>query len=231
MDLTANLRVFSTESPKDQSSVLFYSSLAMCDIEDVIKAWLHIFADDITTWEVGTIGADMRLRMEKTVRELYAFLAFKGLCINLGKCHLMVLGKQYLDINSSVEIDIFYNDVKEENEIVLLGLTIDNKLSFEKHVIELTSKCNNNIRFLWRTAKDRSYHHRFLLTNALVVSHLNYCDTVFHRFLTDKLAKLLSSVQYRALRFICGTRQGQRVSLITLSDCVGWLPLFEHQRV
>ena len=152
----------------------------------------------------------MRLALEETARELFTYLAFKDMCINFAKCHLMLIGKQYLDIIPSTTIRIFHQDVHEEEDIKLLGLIIDNKLSFEKYIIGLAAKCNTNIQFLWRTAKDRSVPHRRLLTNALVLSHLNYCDSVYHSFLTDKLCGLLSSVQLKALRFVCCTRSGQR---------------------
>ncbi len=171
----------------------------------------------------------MRCELEETARKLYTYLAFKGLCINFGKCHLMVLGKPYLDTAQPAQIGIFHQGVVEEPELKLLGLVIDNKLSFETYVLQLAAKCNNNTKFLWRTAKDRSDHHRHLLANALVVSHLNYCDTVYHRFLSEKLSGILNSVQYRVLRFICGVRSGQRVSTRTLCDQVGWIPLHNHR--
>ena len=147
------------------------------------------------------------------------------------KCHIMILGKQYLNLKKSdlLKVKMFDDVITEENEIKLLGVLIDNKLSFEKHVIELAAKCNNNIQFLWRTAKDRSEKHRFLLGNALVVSHLNYCDTVYHRFISEKSRKTLSSVQYKLLRFIFCIKSRQRVSLDTLCKRIEWLPLNEHR--
>ncbi len=59
----------------------------------------------------------------------------------------MVLGKQYLDTAQPAQIGIFHQDVVEEPELKLLGLVIDNKLSFETYVLQLAAKCNNNIKF------------------------------------------------------------------------------------
>lgn len=206
--------------------------LALSDIEKVIKSCLHMFADDITSWISGTNWCEIKIKLKETLQELFTYLAFKGLRINMGKCHLMIMGKQYLNLNEPnkpLKIELYDATVSEEREIKLLGVTIDNKLSFEKHVIELTEKCNRNIQFLWRTAKDRNEKHRFMLGNALVVSHLNYCDTVYHRFLTEKLSKMLNSVQYKLLRFMFGINSGQRVSLDTLCKRIGWLPLNKHR--
>ena len=114
--------------------------LTICDIENVIKAYLHLFADDITTWVIGTKWTEMRLPLEETARELFTYLAFKGLCINFAKCHLMLIGKQYLDTIPSTTIRIFHQDVHKEEDIKLLGLIIDNKLSFEKYIKWTSSK-------------------------------------------------------------------------------------------
>ena len=114
--------------------------LTISDIENVIKACLHMFADDLTTWQTGNTWSDMRNRLEQTAQEFYGYLAFKGLCINMSKCHLMLLGKQFLDVSTTVKMSIFHHDVIEEPEIVLLGVKIDNRLSFENHISEIAAK-------------------------------------------------------------------------------------------
>ena len=199
--------------------------LALSDIEKSINAYLHMFADDITSWVYGNDWDIMQIKLTEILRELFTYLAYKGLKINMTKCHLMILGKQFLNEKSKLSIQLFDKCIEEENDLKLLGLTIDNKLTFEKHIIDLVSKCNSNIQFLWRTSKDRNLHHRKLLANALVMSHLTYCDTVYHSFLSVKLTNLLNSVQYKLLRFIFAIRQGQRVSLHTLCERIDWLPL------
>lgn len=205
--------------------------LALSDIEQAIKDFLHMFADDITNWIIGRDWSEMKLKLEKLLLNLFTYLAFKGLRINMDKCHLMILGKQYLNVKSvtPLSLELFHEKIEEENDIKLLGVTIDKKLSFEKHIFELVGKCNQNIQFLWRSAKDRSEQHRRLLANALVMSHLNYCDTVYHRFLSQNLSNLLNSVQYKMLRFIVGVKSGQRVSLDTLCSKLEWLQLDKHR--
>ena len=89
----------------------------------------------------------------------------------------------------------------------------------------MIKKCNNNIRFLWRTAKDLSFSNRKLLASALVGCHLNYCDTVYHLHISKELSNRLNSIQYKLLRFICGTRRQDRVSAASLRKKLDWTTL------
>ena len=208
--------------------------LTLSDIEMAIDEFLHMFADDITTWTQGQNWQIIKKQVERILKELFCYLAYKGLKINMTKCHLMVLGKQYLrDVksNQKLHIELFDDQIDDEPDITLLGIKIDNKLSFEDHVESVVKKCNDNIRFLWRTAKDRNKRHRNLLANAIVYSYLNYCDTVYHRFINGKLRKMLDGVHHRMLCFIYQVDRNQRISYITLCQRHKALPLDQIREV
>ena len=87
----------------------------------------------------------MKNRLEHFLKKLFSYLAFKGLQINMTKCHLMVLGQQYLTgvTPKTLYIDVFDARICAENSIKLLGLVIDNKLSFESR---LQTYCQNATR-------------------------------------------------------------------------------------
>ena len=59
---------------------------------------------------------------------------FNGLCNNFAKCHLMLLGKKYLDTAQLAQIGTFHRDVIEVPDLKLLGLVIANKLSFKSYI-------------------------------------------------------------------------------------------------
>ena len=64
--------------------------------------------------------------------------------INPGKFKYIVFGK-----HDNVE-DIVINDIiiKPESTVKILGLTIDNKLSFNSHIVTLCQKAGRQIRAL-----------------------------------------------------------------------------------
>ena len=148
------------------------------------------------------------------------------------KCHLLILGRQHLHRPpKDLFVDLFDHRIVAENSISLLGVKLDDKLSFNEHVTDLIRKCDRNIRFLWRTARDRSRHHRLLLANALVGSHLSYCDTVYHRHISVELSRKLDSIQYRVMRFIMDVKRDERISRNGLLADLSWIPLHKHRDV
>ena len=158
--------------------------LTLSDIESVVDEAMHLFADDITSWTESNEWPTLRQSIESIFVKMFSYLSFKGLKINMSKCHFMILGRKYLDntkFNEPLYIEVLDNRIYEEPELKLLGVTIDNSLSFNTHITNLISKANGLIRFIWRTAKDRSEEQRRLLASTIVMPHLQYCDIVYHR--------------------------------------------------
>lgn len=202
--------------------------IAIHDIERSIENELHAFADDCTTWVEGTTWKEIQTSLENACTTLKSYFAFKGLKINELKCQLMVLGKEFLRETSrdvQLSINVLNKKCTESNDMKLLGVHIDNELKFNKHISVVLSKCEANLSFLWRTARDRSFDHRKLLYNALILPHLNYCDTLYHSYISQRDSQRLDSFQYRALRFICGIKRGQFVTGSPLRNQVGWQKL------
>ena len=67
--------------------------------------------------------------------------------LNTDKRHLLVLGKS---VNQSVTINIGDNSIENRVEEKLLGVTIDNKLTFETHITKLCKKAGNKLFALSR---------------------------------------------------------------------------------
>ena len=61
--------------------------------------------------------------------------------LNAGKCHFMCLGKNK-ENETFIFKDTIMNNRKEEK---ILGVTIDNKLTFNNHIRELCKKASQKI--------------------------------------------------------------------------------------
>ena len=146
----------------------------------------------------------------------------------------MIVGRQHLDLKRPLEplhIDVFDQRILESTSIKLLGINIDNALTFSNHITSLIARCTSTIRFLWRTAKDRTFQQKKLLANALVMPHLQYCCVVYHRHITKHFTTRLNSVQYRLMRFITGAKRDERISSASLSTRLKWLPLDKYREM
>ena len=144
----------------------------------------------------------------------------------------MIIGREFIeDLPENPSVDVFDKTFQEKRELKLLGIFIDNKLTFENHVNKLVEKCTRNIRFLWRTSKNRTSHQKLLLGNALVMTHLNYCELVYHNFISRKLINLIESIQYKLMKFIVGVMPGQLISRETLHNHLNWTSLENKRKI
>ena len=89
--------------------------------------------------------------------------------------------------------------VWESNDVKLLGITLNNKLKFDKHVFNISSEGNRKLSALTRVAK--FFKKGLIAFKALTEAQFKYCLLVwmFHgRQIKDKINKL----HKRALRIV-----------------------------
>ena len=91
--------------------------------------------------------------------------------------------------------------VCESNDVKLLGITLDNKLKFDKHVSNICSKTNRKLRALTRVAKFLPLKKRRILFKACIESQFKYSPLVWMLHggqINDKINK----IHERALRIV-----------------------------
>ena len=121
--------------------------------------------------------------------------------VNPDKFKAIVLTKSRQD-TSGISISLRDHCVTSEESVSLLGITIDCRLSFDKHVSKLGKKAASRLSAL---KKLRPYignekTHR-ILVQAFVLSNFNYCPLVWYFTTTNQLQKI-KKTQQMALRFI-----------------------------
>ena len=102
---------------------------------------------------------------------------------------------------------LFWNSVK------LLGIEVDNKLSFDKHISTLCKKASNQLNAIGRIQKYVSFKEKEVFINSFVYSNFNYCPLVWH-FCSSKSMNKIEKIQERALRILHND---------LVSDCTGLL--------
>ena len=101
--------------------------------------------------------------------------------------------------NFSLQInDIVLNNV---DVVKLLGIKIDDKISFIPHVNEFCKKSNQKLRALRRVRNFLSDDQTKLLVNSYILSPFNYCPLVW-MFCGKGGSNLIDKCHYRALRAI-----------------------------
>ena len=92
-------------------------------------------------------------------------------------------------------------EIKSKESITLLGIEIDNKLKFEKHVSTICKKANNQLNAISRIGAVLGLNEKEILINSFVYSNFNYGPLIWH-FTTRKGIKNVEKVQERSLKFI-----------------------------
>ena len=120
---------------------------------------------------------------------------------------MLVKQKQCLSLLQSIEhnTSIEFNLNKQPLEIVtnekLLGVLVDQHLTWKYQVEKTIKKCNSMLYLLLRIKFFLDIHSRKLFYNAYILPHLDYCSTIWGNC-SDHLKNELIKIQKRAARII-----------------------------
>ena len=88
----------------------------------------------------------------------------------------MVLGRS---TRQSIIVNINNINIRESSSVTLLGLTIDNRLTFRDYVNILCRRANLKLHALRRIRKYLTTVKAKLLCNAFINSQFNYASTIW----------------------------------------------------
>ena len=86
-------------------------------------------------------------------------------------------------IQEKLQID--NNEIESEKSVTLLGITIDNQLSFDNHISKLCNNASIQLNDLFRRKKYISQKGLKVALNSFTYSNFNYFPLVWH-FSTNK---------------------------------------------
>lgn len=102
-----------------------------------------------------------------------------------------------------------------------LGLILDQKLRFKQHVSSCLQKAYNNLRQIFHNRHLFNYQSKVTLCNSLVLSKVDFCDSVYGPCLDSRDCNRIQKLQNACLRLIFGIKKYERISH-TLKE-VKWL--------
>ena len=142
-------------------------------------------------------------------------------------------------IKSPIHPPLYFNDieVKRENEHKHLGLILDTKLSFTKHINEKVATARKGIGLIKHLAAYLPIKSRDQIYKMHVRPHLDYCDIIFHvpvissdfdsSLTLNYQMNALERTQYQAALAVSGTWKGTNRNKIY--EELGWETL-DHRR-
>ena len=121
-------------------------------------------------------------------------------------------------------------EIPKSDDVKYLGVTVDSKLRWHKHISNITAKANSTLGFIRRNVLTTSEEIKSLAFKQLVRPVLEYASSAWDS-LTQTQETSLEAVQRRAARLVCGIRRSDRTTSVTgLVKRLGWDKLDERRR-
>ena len=107
-----------------------------------------LFADDITTYVVGTSVPKLSVSLNKALTEVHSWMTDNGLTLNVKKTECMVISTGLRAALSPLQL--FYNDVNidQVKSFKLLGVYINHHLKWSEHINDIVSKVSRQLRLM-----------------------------------------------------------------------------------
>ena len=172
------------------------------DIIDIFeKTDPNNFADDNTLSAFAKNLSTLIEKLEHDSDKAIKWFTDNHMIANPDKFKAIIIQKDRKD-TSGIKLKINNKEISSEREVTLLGVDIDNKLSFDPHISILCKKASNILNALKREskfilgAKDRT-----LMANTYILSNFNYCPLVWH-FCGPGSTHKIEQIHERTLRFV-----------------------------
>ena len=159
------------------------------------------FADDNTLASCAKFLKDVVFNLESECDVSIDWLNSNNMIANPSKFHAIFLSKDKNIITSEVPIRIKDKTIHSESTVKLIGITIDDKLKFDKHINKLCKRASGQLNQLFRLKRYVEHEERIICVNSFIFSNFNYCPLIWHFTSASSTAKI-EKIQERAIRFL-----------------------------
>ena len=159
------------------------------------------YADDNTAHAVNDDIIELLKTLERETFTVLNWFEFNEMKSNDSKCHLIVTSENKRNYTSRSFIHLRNAFLEDEDVVKLLGVYIDNDLSFDKHINGLIKKGNQKLHALMRISKYLSKDKLRLVMKTFIESQFNFCPLLWmchSRTINRKINRL----HERALRVV-----------------------------
>jgi len=145
------------------------------NVSQLVKCVLY--ADDTNMFYSNDSLEQLISVINKELSKFKKWMESNKLSLNFDKSKVMFFGKYQAESQKLVEIDGVH--IENVQEIKFLGVTIDNKLSWNAHVRNITTKVSKSLAIISRVKHILDYNALHTLYCALIQPYLTYCVEVW----------------------------------------------------
>ena len=156
------------------------------------------FADDNTLYSCGERLTEIKENLVSDTKSILNWFRLNSLQASPGKFQFIILGdkshlKHILNINSI--------KIEASDDILLLGITIDKKLTFKQHIENLCRKAQYKLHALKRIRKFLTIEKAKILGNVFIGSQFNYAPLLW-MFCRKTLYSKIEKIHHKTLKVL-----------------------------
>ena len=155
------------------------------------------FADDTTPHVCDGSIKQVLIRLEHDSAIAICWFESNYMKLNTDECHLLVSGNK----NEHMWAKVGNDKIWESITVKLLGVTIDNQLKFNGHVLNICKKASRKLSALSRMSSFLSFDKKRILFKAFFESQFKYCPLVW-MFHSREVNQRINRLHERALRLV-----------------------------
>jgi len=139
---------------------------------------LYNYADDNTLSSSHKDLDVVKQNLEADSISLIQWFSDNKMQANPDKFQAISVGRKTKDSNIDFNIDNF--TIQCDEEVILLGVTIDFRLNFDKHVSNICKKASRQLNVLKRIGKYLCKLGKLNIYYSFILSNFNYCPLTWH---------------------------------------------------
>ena len=155
------------------------------------------FADDTTPHECSEFLDTLKIKLEKDSKSALLWFKNNYMKLNTDKCKLIVAGRK----DQEVSVRVGNSEIRENKEVELLGVTIDNQLSFSTHLNSKIKKANSKLITIARYQHFLTFRQKKIALSSFVHCHFSYAPLVW-MFHSREINNRINRVHKKALRIL-----------------------------
>ena len=165
------------------------------------------YADNNTPYTSGQNIDNVIRTLENDSVRLFKWFSNNQMKANKDKCHLLLSNKE------RVTMKIGETEIKSSNCEKLLGIKIDNNLTFNEHLNHIIDKASHKTNALSRVAPYTNERKKRILMNSFFWSQFSSCPLVW-MFHSHTLSNKINRLHEICLRIVCNDKKSTYENLL-----------------
>ena len=175
------------------------------------------YADDNTISAWANSIMELILTLESESEIAIKWFQDNEMIVNPDKFQAIIINKHGKLNQNNHKLKFGEYEIESKNSVTLLGIEIDDKLSFHNHIHNLTRKAAGQLNYLISKKKFLNQEAKKVLIESFIMSNFNYCPLVW-LFCNSKSTGKQETIQKRALRFLYDDYESNYEHLLTLAN-------------